>query len=223
VRLPEHIRAILPEATARAWVEILPYIPEGAYLVGGTAIAVYLGHRESRDLDFFLYKEIDFVALRQQFEVRDDFLTTRFEEGTLNGNLGGVRVQFLRAVNQEILRPMTTIAGLEVAALEDLLAMKLKVISDRGELRDYFDLMEIEKRTDLRVEEGLGLLIERYHPADPSGTLSGTLMALGYLGDVADDPGLPIAREEIERYWQRRQPEVVAFMDIDGDPVEPTG
>jgi hypothetical protein len=188
-------------------------------LVGGTAIAVHLGHRQSRDLDFFLAQQSDLGVLRARLEARDDFATTRFEEGTLNGNLGGAKVQFLQATNQTILVPMAEVAGIEVAALEDLLAMKLKVISDRGELRDYFDIMEIERRTTLTVEEGLGLLLDRYHPANPIETLSRTIRTLGFLGDVLDDPGLPVARQEVEKYWHRRQPAIVAAMDIDGEVV----
>jgi predicted nucleotidyltransferase component of viral defense system len=49
----------------------------------------------------------------------------------------------------------TKIAGLRVASLRDLAATKIKVIGDRGELRDYFDLMVIEQRTPVTVETAL--------------------------------------------------------------------
>jgi hypothetical protein len=54
------------------------------------------------------------------------------------------------------------VGGIEVAGVGDILAMKLKVIVDRGELRDYFDLMAIERDAGRTVEEGLGLSLERY-------------------------------------------------------------
>jgi len=47
-RLPKSVQDILPGYTAKAWPKIVPYVPEGGYLAGGTAIAVHLGHRISR-------------------------------------------------------------------------------------------------------------------------------------------------------------------------------
>ena len=44
----------LPSDTAQSWRTLLPAIPRTAYLAGGTALAVHLRHRISRDLDVFL-------------------------------------------------------------------------------------------------------------------------------------------------------------------------
>lgn len=46
--LPERIRRILPPDTAKTWSTLAPLVPAAAYLGGGTAIAVHLGHRVSR-------------------------------------------------------------------------------------------------------------------------------------------------------------------------------
>ena len=63
--LPEHIRSVLPADTAMAWELLAPTIPVAAYLAGGTAIAVHLGHRVSHDLDFFYHRDaIDLDQLR---------------------------------------------------------------------------------------------------------------------------------------------------------------
>jgi hypothetical protein len=35
------------------------------------------------------------------------------------------------------------------------------------------------------------------------------ILGLGYLDDVDDDDALPVQCNVIERYWQRRQPEIV--------------
>jgi hypothetical protein len=56
-------------------------------------------------------------------------------------------------------------------------------------LRDYFDLMTIEQRTNRTVDEGLGL---------------------GYFDDVDPDDALPVSRQQIVDYWTRRQPEIIA-------------
>ena len=60
------------------------------------------------------------------------------------------------------------------------MAMKLKVVGDRGELRDYFDLMTIEQRTNRTVDEGLALFLERFQPEFPDQALNHIVLGLGY-------------------------------------------
>src|SRR2546423_1321480 len=48
---------ILPSSQRRLWAE-LSEIPDYFVLYGGTAIALWLGHRESLDFDFFADREL---------------------------------------------------------------------------------------------------------------------------------------------------------------------
>jgi hypothetical protein len=116
---------------------------------------------------------------------------------------------------QTLLEEPTLVEGLHIAGISDLLAMKLKVIGDRGEARDYFDLMTIELKTGRRAEEGLGLFLARYNvPAEQAlASIDPIVRGLGYFGDVEEDEALPVPLEEIAAYWQRRQPEIVAHID----------
>ena len=75
-------------------------------------------------------------------------------------------------------------------------------------MRDYFDLMEIDRRS-IRVEEGIALFLEKYRPRESDQTVSAVVRSLAYLGDVADDPALPVDRDAIQAYWTRRQREVI--------------
>ncbi|MGC1185286.1 MAG: nucleotidyl transferase AbiEii/AbiGii toxin family protein [Candidatus Dormiibacterota bacterium] len=211
--LPPGLRQALPGATARAWEKVAPLVPEGAYLAGGTAIAVHLRHRQSRDLDFFLSTRADLGQLRDQLSQVGQFVTTMFQEDTLDGTLDDAKVQFLLADSQRVLEPMATVGGIQVAGLGDLLATKLKVIGDRGEMRDYFDIMVIEQQGGRRAEEGLALFVQRYSPTVPEAAIDHIVKGLGYFGDVPDDIELPVPRETIERYWIRRQPEIVKSID----------
>jgi hypothetical protein len=99
---------------------------------------------------------------------------------------------------------------LRVAQLSDLIAMKLKVVGDRGELRDYFDLMIIEQRTGRTADEGLALFVERFQPEYPQQAINHILLGLGYFDDVDPDDALPVPRAKIVDYWTRRQREIVA-------------
>ncbi len=211
--LPAHLKAVLPLATQKVWEALVGNLPKGAYLVGGTGMAAHLGHRVSRDLDFFVAEPFEPEELARSLEEIDRFAATQIAAGALNGYLGETRVQFLDARDQHPVDPNTEIAGIPVAGLRDLLATKLKVIGDRGELRDYFDLLVLERDTGHRVEEGLAVVIERYRPATPEAVALHIVRALGYLDDVADDPALPMDRAEIETYWAKRQPDIVRSLD----------
>ena len=163
----------MPADTAMAWELLAPTIPAAAYLAGGTAIAVHLGHRVSHDLDFFYHRNaIDLDQLARTIDTVGPFAITMRSPGTLNALFFRTKIQFLHAdevAPQRLLTQPFEVAGLRVAQLDDLLAMKLKVVGDRGELRDYFDLMTIEQRGGRSVEEGLQLFLARFQPPVPSG------------------------------------------------------
>ncbi|TSE01839.1 nucleotidyl transferase AbiEii/AbiGii toxin family protein [Skermania sp. ID1734] len=207
-QLPAELRTLLPESTMSTWVKVAPLVPANGYLVGGTALTVHLLHRVSRDLDFFIPEPFDPESLLDTLSGAGSFTPTFLDEGTLNGILDETKVQFLDATTQHLLAPVQEIGGIQVASLQDVFATKLKVIADRGELRDYFDLMIVEQKTDLRAEQGLEFFLERYRPRVPQQAVARIVLGLGFMDDVADDPTLPAKREQIEAYWQRRQPDI---------------
>jgi len=94
----DRVREILPPDTASTWDAIAPVVPSDAYLGGGTAIAVHLGHRVSRDLDFFFHHEsIDLDKLARRLNAAGPFAVTERSAGTLNGIFSATKVQFLQA------------------------------------------------------------------------------------------------------------------------------
>ncbi len=198
------IREILPRGTAEAWATIIPAVPECAYLAGGTALAVHLKHRISRDLDFFTEREFDVDQLAARLSELGSFAPTLLATGTLNGIFDRTKIQFLEASSQRNVEAPAVLAGIRIASVPDLMATKLKVIGDRGALRDYFDIMTIEQQTDISVENGLELFIQRYQPKVPDAAIAHLLRGLGYMDDVVDDPGLPVPRKTIEDYWAAR-------------------
>jgi DNA-binding transcriptional ArsR family regulator len=109
-----------------------------------------------------------------------------------------------------LVEPTTTVAGLRVAGLGDLLAMKLKVIRERGELRDYFDVLAIEREAHRRVEEGIALALRKYRPRGEEAFVASLLRSLGYLDDVEEDPAVPMSKAGVAAYWAVRTPEITA-------------
>lgn len=214
--LPRQLVAVLPEDTAHAWVTLAPLIPPSAYLAGGTAIAAHLHHRTSRDLDFFLAQPEDLEALHRTLAAAGPWDASTVRSDTVNGVFGATKVQFLEAADQVNVEAPTTIGGIPVASLPDLLASKLNALVTRAPaaLRDYFDLKAIEETTQLRVEEGLGIFVRRFRPVSPRSYLVHAIRALGYMGDVEDDNLLPRGTfAEVEAYWRRRQPEIMRHLE----------
>ncbi|MCX6387953.1 MAG: nucleotidyl transferase AbiEii/AbiGii toxin family protein [Solirubrobacterales bacterium] len=216
MNLPEHIRKVLPKDTADSWEALVPVLPPDIYLAGGTALAVHLQHRVSRDLDFFFHADaVDLSELESKVADVGPFAVTSRAPGTLNGLFSQTKVQFLHCDEtdaQTLLEPPRVIAGLHVAGIPDIFAMKLKVIADRGELRDYFDLMKIEQQTGLRAEEGIGFFLSRFRRSPDNQVLLPVLSALGYLDDVDEGDSLPVKKATIDAYWRKRQPEVARHL-----------
>lgn len=214
--IPSALRSVLPADAAVSWEAMRQILPPGVVLYGGTAIAAHLHHRVSRDLDFFYTDTtLDLNRLRDELAQLRPLAVTTLLDDTLNAVFGATKLQFLLARGQRALETPTVIAGIPVAGLRDLAATKIKVIGDRGELRDYFDLMIIEQRTHITVESAL-LDYQARYPTTDHAVLVHIVRALGSFTDVANDPSLPATRAAIERYWKFRQPQVVASLDSTG-------
>jgi predicted nucleotidyltransferase component of viral defense system len=111
-------------------------------LVGGTALALYKGHRLSIDLDLFtqtpfdaelLYAEMcSLLALRNVHRIG-------ITRNTLNLSLDGIKTDLLR-FDYPLLEPIQTIDGIRLFSLPDIAAMKLSAIAGRGAKKDFYDL-----------------------------------------------------------------------------------
>jgi Nucleotidyl transferase AbiEii toxin, Type IV TA system len=215
-RIAATLRGALPAATVRAWETLAPHLPRELYLGGGTAVAVHLHHRRSADLDFFYHHaSVDLDELAARLGRLGAFATTHRAPGTLRGLFERTKVEFLHADEvcpQHLLEEPSVVAGLPIAGRRDLMAMKLKVIGDRGEQRDYFDVMSLDQERIVSLEDGVALFLARYDldPADDA--LRHLVRALGYLDDVEEDQALPMSKRELAEWWQRRQVELIREM-----------
>jgi hypothetical protein len=209
LRLPEDLRRVLPEDTALVWTTLAPVLPAQLYLGGGTAVAVHLKHRESRDLDFFFHEPVDLNQLEKLISEQGSFAMSYRDEGTLRGVFSQTKLEVFDASALKQLAPSTEVAGLRIASMQDLMAMKIKVMAQRGEMRDYFDVKTIDEQGGISVEEGIELYAERYN-IDPASDLMRQLyLAMGYLDDVEEDESLPTSKEDLAAWWRHRQAQVL--------------
>lgn len=209
---PSELIPFLPPGTVHTWLSVAPLIPPSVYLAGGTGLAVHLGHRVSRHLDFMFDGDVDIDDLERRLDGVGKLAVTFKDDLTLNAVLDATTIQFLGAHGQHRLRDTTDVAGIAVASVEDITATKLKVVLDRGELRDYYDLMEIDRRR-IPIEEGIDLFLRRYGIGRDDQRIAMLLRSLGHLDDVADDPGLPVDRTTVEQFWHRRAADIARSFD----------
>lgn len=109
-------------------------------LVGGTALALQIGHRKSIDIDLFARRPFHSMGvgeyLRNSFDPRN--LTT-IENGVL-GIIDGVKTTLIAHQYDWIRRPRE-IEGIRMASLDDIAAMKLHAVVRSGQrLKDFVDV-----------------------------------------------------------------------------------
>jgi Nucleotidyl transferase AbiEii toxin, Type IV TA system len=211
--LPDHVRRILPADTAAAWLALAPSLPRELHLGGGTAVAVHLEHRESRDLDFFFHEAVDLGEIKGLLGGLGAFAVTHESQGTLKGLFGATKVEIFDASQLNRLAEPVVVAGVNVAGLPDLMAMKIKVMAERGEMRDYFDVKAIDEKGAISVEEGVELYMSRYGIDSSSDALPHLYRTMGDLSDVEVDDLLPIGLDELQRWWGARQVRVLRNSD----------
>ncbi len=168
----------------------------GFYLAGDTAVALYLGHRRSVDLDWFRAEPLpDPLRLAEAFK---EHLTSaeaiQITEGTLALRVAGVRVSSFE-YRYPLLRPPLHWSdyGCSLASLEDLACMKLLAIAQRGTKRDFIDLYAL--MSVIPLSEALALYQQKYGVSDTTHLLR----ALTYFDD-ADAERMPAMRQRI--HWR---------------------
>lgn len=131
-----------------------------AYLAGGTACALQIGHRISVDLDFFTEEEFDAATVIRSLNKMGTFELDRTPWGTILGIFEKVKFS-LFVYQYPLLFPCRNFNGIGLADLRDIAAMKIEAISSRGIKRDFVDLYSI-CRKGVPLKEALELYDRKY-------------------------------------------------------------
>jgi hypothetical protein len=158
---------------------------EGFHLIGGTAVAIHLGHRQSVDFDWctqrFPGEPVNFTAQLAGHGVR--LTPTSLAHGTVHGAVDGVKVSFLE-FRPPLLEPALDWPeyGCRLAGLADLAAMKLLAVSQRGTKKDFIDVHAIGGAMSLRA------MIDAYSRRFGLTDFGRVLASLCYFDDADDEP-----------------------------------
>lgn len=171
-------------------------ILEDAYMAGGTALALQIGHRYSYDFDFFTLKEFDEKILVQKIKKYiSDFQLERTSWGTIMGYIKKTRFS-LFFYNYPILFPFKKFLNIKIVDIKDIAAMKIAAISDRGTKRDFIDLFFIVSREKLLTfSESLELYNKKFKLLQQNKIH--ILKSLSYFED-ADKDAMPKMIKEVE-------------------------
>jgi hypothetical protein len=173
---------------------------DGFYLAGGTAVALHLGHRRSVDLDWFTESAAPLAdPLQYAGRLRADFAVTDVatQAGTLHARLEGVRVSWIE-YRYPPLRDAEALGdtGAVVASLEDLAAMKLAAVAQRGTKRDFVDVHALATRFRPLPE-----LLEAYRRKYGIADVTHVLYGLSWFDD-ADEERMPESIGEPGLDWE---------------------
>lgn len=125
-----------------------PYLDDFA-LAGGTALALYMGHRKSIDLDLFSPNSFDSTILAKYLGDHHSFRADNIDVNTLKGSIENIKVDVL-TFDYPIIAPLIKSNDIRLYSKEDIAAMKLLVIVQKGHrVKDFIDIACLSTKMSL--------------------------------------------------------------------------
>lgn len=137
-------------------------------LVGGTALSLQIGHRESIDIDLFSdseYGTLDFNSI-------ENYLKANFEYVDFLNTIPAMGKSYFIGENKEntvkldvyytdnYIQPYVEVDGIRMATIEEIIAMKIDVVERGGRKKDFWDLHDLLQ--SYNINEMLDLHERRY-------------------------------------------------------------
>jgi len=156
-------------------------------IVGGTALALQIGHRKSTDIDLFCNSpgvSVSFASILD--DCRDVFknvsVESIVENRTLITRIDNIKVDFVIQRNSKMLDDPIVIQNLRLASIRDIAAMKIMAVATTSNrIKDYVDIYYLLKQFSL--ETLFNLYYEKYNVDSVQAALDN----LPYFYDVSQD------------------------------------
>ena len=114
------------------------------YLVGGTALALYYGHRLSVDLDLFSTSDFQADVLIPVLENNfPDFGYSNPNAIGIFGFMGKTKVDFVKYHHHPMIARPHLEDGIRLFGTDDIIAMKVAAILKRAVKKDFWDIAEL--------------------------------------------------------------------------------
>jgi hypothetical protein len=158
-------------------LQVMPEL-DGFYLVGGTALTLQIGHRNSIDIDLFTQQSFDNNALIELIKSKFTFSVKYNFKNTIIGIIEDIKVDFVTHNYPFVKQPITE-EGITFLSKEDIVAMKLNAIINSGKrLKDFIDIYFLLEH--FSVKEMLDFFTIKYPDYNPLIALK----ALNYFNDI---------------------------------------
>lgn len=154
---------------------------ENYFLVGETALALQIGHRNSIDIDLFGDNEISEDEFINKLGEFGKVIVTQSTKNILIAKIEGVKVDFVNYVYPLLSNPIQ-MDSIRMLSKADIAAMKLNAIAGRGSKKDFIDLYFLLKEFSLK--EIMNFYNEKYH----DGSEFMALKSLVYFDDADMQP-----------------------------------
>ena len=156
------------------------------YMIGGTALSLQLGLRESYDFDFCVQREFNNEVLLNELKSIGNVEVIQNQKGTCDVILNGVQVSFFYYPNK-VLKDFTKaeeMPNLKMASVLDIAVMKVVAIGGRGAKKDFFDLYNIIEKCNITVKELVNGLKQK---CGNNINYVNIIMGLSYFEDAEDE------------------------------------
>jgi len=161
-------------------------------LVGGTALALQIGHRRSVDLDFFGRLNVSAMELERELRAHGGVSVRGLSARIRSYTVAGVQLDFVDYPYPWLDAPVMS-DGVRLASCRDIAAMKLAAITNRGTKKDFVDL-------DFLLDMfSFPEMLSFYSRKFADGGVFAVLKSLIYFDDADDDP-MPFMLKP--REWQ---------------------
>ena len=156
------------------------------YMVGGTALSLQLGLRESYDFDFCVRNEFNNEVLLDELKSIGNIEIMQNQKGTCDVLLNDIQVSFFYYPNPliEDFVKVEEMPKLKIASVLDIAIMKIIAIGGRGAKEDFFDLYNIIEKCNITANELVNGLIKK---CGNNINYVNIIMGLSYFEDAEDE------------------------------------
>lgn len=155
---------------------------QGLRLVGGTALALQLGHRKSVDLDLFGEITAEGIEIRDSLEEHFSVSVIKESKNIKIYQIEGIKVDIVNYSRYPWIETSVQEDGITLAGIKDIAAMKVAAIIGRGTKKDFIDMNRLLQLFSLK--EILDMYMQKY----TDGSLFIALKSLAYFEDAEADP-----------------------------------
>ncbi len=146
-------------------------------LVGGTSLALQMGHRNSVDIDLFGNAEIEVDLFIDKLSTFGEVVVTQSTKNILITKIDDIKVDFVN-YKYPLLTDILVKDNIRMLSFKDIAAMKLNAIAGRGSKKDFIDLYFLLK--EFSLQEILSFYGRKYH----DGSLFMVEKSLTYFDDA---------------------------------------